>query len=629
MKYKIILIQKHNPLIARMFAAFTVASSVVGSVATNATPSMRVGSTNQAGLIQNFSRMGFTPAKCIAELVANSCDAQSPKVIFKENRKNIKLIDMGIGMNTEKIGKMFDLFRSNHESEKTMGVSGLGGKNALFILSKKDGINPSTVFIFTKSPDGDYLRIMVPWETIIEQKVWEGQIVVDNMSEEEIAEFKKERETEDFQHGTTIVFEYSDVLMNLLNSQFNKTEREKITEFNTRLDIIFGYSKVDIVLEKSDGTPRVTLPKYKYFGDDETHYYTGKNVELIDHYIDTEGKDRFIWFDWENNSNKEIKQTAKTTRNVPEFVVVVQNWTHLGTYEVLNGMRRDTRIFNELSPNKLGSATFYLTNYDEQFFVHSKNIEQLKDYLPKIKLNRNGQCITEFNIEGFNALTSRGGGGALLKTFHHRTEIHYTTVSAQDNPMDIAMGIQANKNQNQRNFPKTFERLIKYLKERNYEKIVSHFDLVIENHNKQKAEVYRIAREAKLAEEAEKKRLAQEAAIAKTAASVPAEIESDSEDSESEEDESDVDESDSESNDEEKKEEHVEEVKSSETESLTSPKLVIVDSDDDSVEPEPEPEPEPFITITKESLLKFINERFNDNVDSEKIKAVYNFASNL
>jgi hypothetical protein len=466
---------------------------------------------------------------------------------------------------------------------------------------------------------------MVPWETIIEQKVWEGQIVVDNMSEEEIAEFKKERETEDFQHGTTIVFEYSDVLMNLLNSQFNKIEREKITEFNTRLDIIFGYSKVDIVLEKSDGTPRVTLPKYKYFGDDETHYYTGKNVELIDHYIDTEGKDRFIWFDWENNSNKEIKQTAKTTRNVPEFVVVVQNWTHLGTYEVLNGMRRDARIFNELSPNKLGSATFYLTNYDEQFFVHSKNIEQLKDYLPKIKLNRNGQCITEFNIEGFNALTSRAGGGALLRTFHHRTEIHYTTVSAQDNPMDIAMGIQANKNQNQRNFPKTFERLIKYLKERNYEKIVSHFDLVIENHNKQKAEVYRIAREAKAAEEAEKKRLAQEAANARAAISVPAEIESDSEDSdESEEDESDVDESDSESNDEEKKEEeHVEQVKSSETESLTSPKLVIVDSDDDSVEPEP------LITITKESLLKFINERFNDDVDSEKIKAVYNFASNL
>ena len=60
-----------------MLAAFTVASTVIGSVATNA-PSMRVGSTSQAGLIRNFSRMGFTPAKCIAELVANSCDAQSP-----------------------------------------------------------------------------------------------------------------------------------------------------------------------------------------------------------------------------------------------------------------------------------------------------------------------------------------------------------------------------------------------------------------------------------------------------------------------------------------------------------------------------------------------------------------------
>jgi hypothetical protein len=404
-----------------------------------------------------------------------------------------------------------------------------------FILSKKLDGKPSTVFIFTKSPDGDYLRVTVPWETIIEQKVWEGQIIVENMREEEIAEFKKDRETEEFQHGTTIVFEYSDVLMNLLNSQFNKTERDKITEFNTRLDIIFGYSGVDIVLEKSDGTPRITLPKYKYFGDNQTHYYTGKNIELIEHYIDKDEKDRFIWIDTDSNDTKEIKQTAKTTKNVPESVQINQTWKHIGTYEVVNGMRRDTRIFNEASPTKLKSSTFHLSNYDEQFFVHSKNIEQLKNYLPKIKLNRNGQCITEFTIEGYNALTSRGGGPALLKTFYHRTEVHYTTESKQDNPMDIAMGIQANKNQNQRDFPKTFERLLKYLKDRSYEKIDAHFDLVIENHNKQKAEAYRIAREAKLAEEAEKKQLAQEAANARAAASVPVEIESDSEESDSEE----------------------------------------------------------------------------------------------
>ena len=220
---------------------------------------------------------------------------------------------MGIGMNVEKIAKMFDLFRSNHDSERTMGVSGFGGKNAIFINSKKADNKPSTVLIFTKAPDGEYLRVTVPWATIIEEEIWDEQIAVDKMSEQEIEEFKKERETEEFQHGTTIQFEYSDVLMDLLKSQFNKTERDKITEFNTRLDIIFGHSGVDIVLEKSDGTPRITLPKYKYFGDDETHYYTGKNVELIDHYIDSEGKDRFIWVDAENNDTKEIKQTAKNT----------------------------------------------------------------------------------------------------------------------------------------------------------------------------------------------------------------------------------------------------------------------------------------------------------------------------
>lgn len=611
-----------------MLAAFTVASTVVGSVAANA-PTIRVGSTNQAGLIRNFSRMGFTPAKCIAELVANSCDAQSPKVIFKENRKNIKLIDMGIGMNGEKIGKMFDLFRANHESERTMGVSGLGGKNALFILSKKDNVNLSTVLIFTKSPNGEYLRVTVPWATIIEEEIWDEQIAVDKMTEEEIAEFKKERETEEFQHGTTIQFDYSDILMGLLNSQFNKSERDNITEFNTRLDIIFGHSGIDIVLEKSDGTPCVTLPKYNYFGDTEAQYYTGKNVELIEHYIDRDGKDRFIWIDRENNNDtKEIKQTAKQTKTIPESTELHQTWKQIGTYEVFNGMRHDTKLFNEASPTKLNSASFHLSNYDEQFFVQSKNIEQLKEYCPKTKLYRNGQCITEFNIEGFNALTSRAGGAALLKTFYHRTEVHYTTVSSQDSRMDISMGIQANKNQNQRDFPKTFERMLKYLKERNYKKIDDHFDLVIENHNKQKAQ-------ATASQEAEKKRLFQEAANARAAASVPVEIESDSEESDSEEE---IEASDSDASSDADSVVGTEDDESSEEDEpvqpiVTTDSIVIALNVQELLQEIPlviEPLVVPLVqSVTKDSLLQFISEKFNDESDSETLLLIYDFISKL
>lgn len=611
-----------------MLAAFTVASTVIGSVAANAS-SMRVGSTNQAGLIKNFSRMGFTPAKCIAELVANSCDAQSPKAIFKENRRFIKLIDMGIGMSEEKIGKMFDLFRSNHESERTMGVSGLGGKNALFILSKKDNVNPSTVLIFTKSPDGEYLRVTVPWATIIKEEIWDEQIAVDKMTKEEIVEFKKERETEEFQHGTTIQFEYSDLLMGLLNSQFNKSERDNITEFNTRLDIIFGHSGIDIVLEKSDGTPCVTLPKYNYFGDTEAQYYTGKNVELIEHYIDRDGKDRFIWIDRENNNDKkEIKQTAKQTKTIPESTVVHQTWKHIGTYEVFNGMRHDTKLFNEASPTKLNSASFHLSNYDEQFFVQSKNIEQLKEYCPKTKLYRNGQCITEFNIEGFNALTSRAGGAALLKTFYHRTEVHYTTVSSQDSRMDISMGIQANKNQNQRDFPKTFERMLKYLKERNYKKIDDHFDLVIENYTKQKAK-------ATASQEAEKKRLFQEAANAMTATSVAAfvtaEVESDS-DSEEE-----IEDSESDASSDADSVVGSEDDESSEEDDSAQPIViadtVVIDLHVEEVQQEI-PLVEPLIEhltpkVTTTILIQLINEKFNDETDAEKLRAAYEFISNL
>ena len=49
--------------------------------------------------------------------------------------------------------------------------------------------------------------------------------------------------------------------------------------------------------------------------------------------------------------------------------------------------------------------------------------------------------------------------------------------------MDIAMGIQENKHQNQNKIPKTIERLICFLKNRNLEKIKAHFREVTDTYD--------------------------------------------------------------------------------------------------------------------------------------------------
>ena len=100
------------------------------------------GRWDEPGLVGSLDRKGFTPSKCVSELIANSCDAQSQLVIFKVNKKltkrYINMIDIGKGMSFDKLHDMFAMFKSNNKLRKSMGVSGLGGKEALYMLSKKN-----------------------------------------------------------------------------------------------------------------------------------------------------------------------------------------------------------------------------------------------------------------------------------------------------------------------------------------------------------------------------------------------------------------------------------------------------------------------------------------------------------
>ena len=608
-----------------MLSVLTITSSVIGSIACNG------GRWDEPGLVGSLDRKGFTPSKCVSELIANSCDAQSQLVIFKVNKKltkrYINMIDIGKGMSLDKLDDMFAMFKSNNKLRKSMGVSGLGGKEALYMLSKKNNSEPSTVLLFTKTVDGPYLKATIPWGEIISLQLYTGKVQFSYMTEEEILDFNKEREGLSFQHGTTIRWEYSDILMETLDCQFDKNKREKFLEPKERWDLIFGISNIKIILEKSDGTPVLELPKYKYFGDIEIEYYCGKNIEIIEHYVDDQNKDRFVWIN-ENEDSMEIKQTAKTIGKIPTNVIVHQSWKHIGTYEVYNGMRKHRRIFDESNPRKLDSAAFFFSNYDSDTFDSSAQIDKIRDYLSKVRLYRNEQCVTEFKLDGYNGATARGGGQSMLKTFHHRTEVHYSTFSTQDNKMDIAMGIQENKNQNQNDFPKTFERLVCYLKERNLKLIDKYFDDVIVNVREQR-------RLALLQQQQQQLLLLQQ--------QNQLQIEEDSESDDESEADSDA-ESDAKSElSQVTCDENIDlqSVSSSSNESSNNlahhvvTDVNIVDnnnnSDVDSVSIDSVSDviiPTPAL-INKETLISFILNNFSDENDSEKINKLFEFAKTL
>jgi len=477
----------------------------------------KCGSWNERGLLASLDRKGFTPNKCFMELMANSTDAQATMIVWKITSEYIKLVDDGIGMDYEKLEKMFDMFRANNGDRKTMGVSGLGGKEGMYILSKKENKEPTTVILYTHSSNGDYWKAIVPWKEIIDEKIYTGKILISKMTAEEITNFIDDRENFQFKHGTTICFEYNDNIKNLIENAFDTKiiNKEKISQ-NNRWEFVFGHSNPKFILEKSDGSPIIELTKYDYFSGTDMEFYIRKQIDHIFHYIDDKNNDRYIYIS--DDGNLEIQTHGKNGyKTDPKEVTIHQSWKHIGTYEIRNGMRIIKDLFDPHNPKTPHGATMHLNLYDQAFF-QGADVEYIKECLSGCSVYRNEQLITKINFADgkFNSSTSRAGVDSMIDKFYHRTEIHYSTISTQDNRMDMAMGIQENKNQHQNVLPKPLERLITHIKSNHLDKIRSYFDEVIElkyqQEKKKRAletERLRLIAEQKKIEE-EKKRIEEE-----------------------------------------------------------------------------------------------------------------------
>jgi hypothetical protein len=602
--------------------------SVVNAVVT-------AGAWNEKGMVKNLDRSGFTPNKCGAEFIANSYDARATYTKFQVTANSIKLIDNGKGVGTkEDFVNIFEISRENHSGDRSMGVSGNGGNTGGYQFSKNGCGIPSTEIIFTRAKNGPYLKASRPWGEICRTECYTGKVTITSMTEEEIAEFNKDRENDEEKHGFTRKWEYSDSIAGVLDVQFDKELREKLNS-NERWDLIFGKVPIDICLDKSDGTVLKVLPKYDYFGGEDNKYYTGINIEIIHHYTDDKNDNRFVWEDPSSNINYEIKKRKKVCDRELSTVIIHPSWKYNGTIEIYNGMRKNPKIFDEQSttPRELCSAECFISSYEESHFHLESQKDKIRDYLGEARLYRNGQAITGFRLEGYNSSTARAGAQGMLKSFHHRTEIQYTTLSTQNNPTDNVFGIQSNKNQNQNVLPENLERLICKLKKRNFDKIETHFNEVI-NHAK---EAKRLAAEAKkqaaaalrqqtrvvleVEEEVEEDEVKDEVNDKKDESQV---LDIVQEDPKVEQDD-DFDHFEDASDDDAKQEEPKQEEQKQEPN--LEPKQQLEEQNQEEKEEEEEPEQVPL--ITKQLLLRLLDEKINENTDESKIMVIYNLLNNM
>ena len=432
------------------------------------------GRIDEAGVIYSLTKQGFNFYKCLMELIANPIDANATNIKFNINRDYIDMLDDGDGMTKKSLMEMFAMYKSNHATERSLGISGIGGKVASFILSQH-----RKVIILTHSKGESYLKAVIPWNIMLKQEKYSNMITINSMSRSEINYFKSKLSNT----GTIIRFPYSDKLCDKIKDNFIKLEESNMKEnMNDFSPIVFGrfdnvnleythYEKPDIVKK---------MKKYNYLFGNNNDFYCGKSIDKINQYYNWKTKDtRFIW-EKENGEQNEIRKKGRGYYLKSTILNVGMNgYNIVGEFKVFTGQRLDTSVYdydNPLTETVLDTRFQYVKNdlycnYDKEH-LSQELTEQLFNHLVKIPLVRNGQHIGVFACPDIKPSSMRGSAELYHTHLGVRADVHYNPVSNQDNKQDEIMGIQQNKNQwNPEDVPINFSRLVKDIKKCKAKKI--------------------------------------------------------------------------------------------------------------------------------------------------------------
>lgn len=440
------------------------------------------GDFNERGYLNGFVRRGYTPQKCLLEITANSLDALDAvhsatlkkKVMFEISRDTIQILDNGIGMDANGTNTMFSLHRENHSSQSSRGVSGIGVKPSMSILSGK-----TTVIIHTRKSNGQYICVTIPWAEIHKDGRFTGMVTRRLMNETEEKAFiairtKYNMLDNDIAHGTTIEFKFNNTLNDTILANF--TNDRDINPLD-RIGIIFGRDNVMFGFkhyEAFEVHPNAKM--YNYFGGSHAEYYTGIDEAIIQQWSGEKG-DRFIWVD--GDKEFEITKKAKGFLLLPvERKENLHGYTHIGDYTIHVGMRCDPTVFDEENPVEIKAGK-------NSGVYNQDHIGDNELFLAHNKLIRNNQLIGLVPTPEVTVSSARANGKCMFQTMMIQCEILYNPLSNHGNDQDRVMNIQENKNQfDGDSLPKSFTRLVRAIRMKKADEIWEHFEILLRDSKK-------------------------------------------------------------------------------------------------------------------------------------------------
>ena len=469
--------------------------------------SIKVGEINESGFLQNLFRKGFSFAKSLSEIHANSIDAKATNITYVIDKK-IRIIDDGCGMNREELKNAFSMYNSNHSTEKSIGVSGIGYKAALVILGAK-----SDTITITRKPNGEYLTLYAPWKEIFEKGKYTDMITIRSSSEDEIEVFNKDREKTGNLFGTTTIFEYNEILSRAIQIQFENLNKKKKQETTKKLSkkkkndvqdedeiideiivpedrfsIIFGRFPQKVILinrNKRCGIPPIELSKYDYFGENESEYYESVMREKIlfmrkNIKVGEDERDKYL-FIWESSSDgkKYIikKKGTGWTKSPEELISGTPNYEEFGEAQFICGQRKYKEYFDEDDPKIPDSASNeWIHPYDKENIGNGHN-----DFLGNMQIYRNNQMLGIVVLPGNKISNARAKSESLHKILLTHCALEYNPISINNNPQDLIIGIQECKTQfNSSEIPKNLLNLLAFMRDKKANEIWEYFEELTE-----------------------------------------------------------------------------------------------------------------------------------------------------
>jgi hypothetical protein len=461
----------------------------------------KVGEIDESGILHGLFRKGFSFAKSLSEIHANSIDAKATNITYVIDKK-IRIIDDGCGMNRNELKDAFSMWKSNHSTEKSIGVSGLGYKAALIILSLK-----SLTMTVTRKPDGEYLTLCAQWKEIFEIGKYTNMITIRSSTKDEIEAFNKDREKTGKLHGTTTIFDYNEILSKAIQIQFEKPNKKKKQDKPTkksleeedetideiiipedRFSVIFGRFPQNVYLinkSKRSSIPVSELSKYNYFGENQTEYYDGVMREKIifmrkDIKAGEDDRDEylFIWESSEDGKKYVIKKKGTGwMKSVEELSSGTLDYEEIGEAQFICAQRKYKEYFDEDDPKIPDRASKDTIHPYDKENIGSENDE----FLGNMQIYRNNQMLGIAVLPGNKISSARANPESFHKILLAHCVLEYNPISKNDNPQDLVIGIQECKTQfNYANIPKNLLNLLAFMRNEKAKEIWNYFEELTE-----------------------------------------------------------------------------------------------------------------------------------------------------